>query len=144
MKFTQETDYGFRIVLAFSKSGGDSFFTAVEMAENHNIPYRFLLRVLGKLKRAGILQSRQGVDGGYKLAKPPERISLRDVVDAVEGEISINRCLKSVDLCNAGYAPECQVHKTLATVQERFLQELEHYNFANLEGSPAAEIVHGP
>lgn len=144
MKFTQETDYGFRIVLAFAKSGSDSFLTAVEMSEKHGIPYRFLLRVLGKLKRAGILRSRQGVDGGYKLAKPPERISLRDVVDAVEGEIALNCCLKSVALCNGGYAPECQVHQTLAAVQKKLLQELERYTFANLEGSPTAEMAREP
>lgn len=92
--------------------------------------------MLGKLKRGGILASRRGVDGGYMLARPAEKISLLDVVEAVEGGISINRCLKNEALCNGGFAPECRVHRTLMVVQERLLADLRNYNFANLENCP--------
>lgn len=136
MKFTQETDYAFRIVQSFAKAGTDGYFTAADMSDRENIPYRFLLRVLRKLKRAGIVTSRQGVDGGYRLGRPGGEISLRDVVEAVEGDIQINRCLKDVSFCNAGHAPECQVHRTLLAVQERFLRDLASRTFDNLEAAP--------
>ena len=133
MRFTQETDYAFRIVQTFAKKGPGSYFTASDMSEQESIPYRFLLRVLGKLKKAKIVESRQGVDGGYRLARPADQVSLRDVVEAVEGEVRINRCLKNVSLCNAGHAPECSVHRALGQIQERFLKDLERHNFSNIE-----------
>lgn len=134
MKFTQETDYAFRVVHTFAELGPESYLTALEMSEKGSIPYRFLLRVLSKLKKAGIVASRQGVDGGYRLGRAPENISLRDVVIAVEGDVRINRCLKDMSLCNANNAPECRVHQTLAAIQERFLNDLDKYTFNNLEG----------
>ena len=132
MQFTQETDYAFRIVSVFTSSENDSRLTAGELSASEHIPYRFLLRVLGKLKKAGIVESRQGIDGGYRLARSPEKITLLDVVLAVEGEIRINRCLKDVAHCNAGRAPNCRVHQALGAAQERFLDDLNSYTFGNL------------
>lgn len=139
MRFTQETDYAFRIVQTIAKANPDGYLTAAEMADNEKIPYRFLLRVLRKLKRAGIVASRQGIDGGYRLGRPAGDITLLDVVEAVEGEIRINRCLKDVSLCNGGFAHECQVHQTLLAVQERLLEDLKGYTFANLEACPVLQ-----
>ena len=133
MKFTQETDYAFRVVQNFAQLEPEAYLTAFEMSDKESIPYRFLLRVLGKLKKAGIIQSRQGVDGGYRLAKPAANVTLLDVVTAVEGEVKINRCLKDESLCNAGNAPECRVHRTLAAVQQRLLNDMASYNFTSLE-----------
>lgn len=133
MKFTQETDYAFRVVSIFAARKDDGHLTANEMSALEYIPYRFLLRVLGKLKGAGIVESRQGIDGGYRLARPPETITLRDVVIAVEGEICINRCLKDASQCNAGRAPNCRVHRTLCAIQDRLLGDLDKYTFATLE-----------
>ena len=132
MRLTQETDYALRLIFAFSRLEPGEFLTARQIADGQSIPYRFLLRVMKKLKKAGILASRQGVDGGYRLARPRREISLKDVIEAIEGDIHLNRCLKSTNLCNAGYAPECKVHKTLCLIQENFLQSLKEHNFENL------------
>lgn len=132
MRLTQETDYALRLVLAFSQLQAGEFLTAKDISESQNIPYRFLLRMMKKLKSAGIIISRQGVDGGYRLARPRGEISLLDVIEAVEGRINITRCLKDTLLCNAGYAPECRVHKALGGVQEKLLRELKALNFENI------------
>lgn len=132
MRLTQETDYALRLVLAFSMLEPGSYLTARDISETQKIPFRFLLRVMKKLKRAGIITSRQGIDGGYRLARPRREISLRDVIEAVEGGIHISRCLKSTDLCNAGYAPVCKVHRALGAIQENLLHALKAFNFDNL------------
>ena len=139
MKFTQETDYALRLVDAFSRMPLGDCVTAAKVAESENIPFRFLLRVLGKLKRAGIVASRRGVVGGYYLAKPGAEISLREVIEGVEGPIQINRCLEHGSFCNASRMPECRVHLTLAAIQARILRELESYNFGNLKGGTTAK-----
>lgn len=132
MRLTQETDYALRLVLAFSQLQEGDFLTAKDISDSQRIPYRFLLRMMKKLKSAGIILSRQGVDGGYRLARPRGEISLHDVIEAVEGKMSITRCLKDTGLCNAGYAPQCKVHKALGGVQEKLLEELKALNFDNI------------
>ncbi|MCC8190524.1 MAG: Rrf2 family transcriptional regulator [Planctomycetes bacterium] len=135
MKFTQETDYAFRLIQHLVAADPTQYFTAADMSARECIPYRFLLRVLAKLKKAGIIASRQGIDGGFRLARPAGSITLREVVEAVEGGIHLNRCLKDVRLCGAGHAPACRIHRTLAAVQARLLEDLDRYTFASLESS---------
>lgn len=132
MRLTQETDYALRLVLAFSQLNPESYLSAKDISDSQNIPFRFLLRVMKKLKTAGIVHSRQGVDGGYRLARPKEEISLKDVIEAIEGDLHITRCLKSVAHCNANYAPECKVHQALGKVQSALMRQLEEYNFGNI------------
>lgn len=132
MRLTQETDYALRLVLTFSELNPGDFLTAKDISDSQNIPYRFLLRVIRKLKAANILASRQGVDGGYRLARPKREISIRDVVEAIEGGIHITRCLKSTAFCNAGYAPECKVHRALGAIQEKLLHEMKMANFESI------------
>ncbi|MDR0363301.1 MAG: Rrf2 family transcriptional regulator [Planctomycetota bacterium] len=132
MHFTQETDYALRLVFAFSRLSPGTFLSAAEIAQQNRIPYRFLLRVLKKLKKAGVIASRQGPDGGYRLGRAARDISLLDVVEAVEGEVHINRCLRNLSLCNAGNAPECAVHRALGSIEEKFRRELEKKHFASL------------
>ncbi|MDR1613361.1 MAG: Rrf2 family transcriptional regulator [Planctomycetota bacterium] len=136
MRFNQETDYALRMVLAFSRLDAGSFLTALEISDKNHIPYRFLLRVAKKLKKAGIVVSRQGPDGGFRLAKPAGDISYLDVIEAVEGEININRCLRDSSLCNAGNAPECAVHQSLRDIQDAFRRELRRKHFGGQGARP--------
>jgi Rrf2 family protein len=133
MKLTQETDYAFRLVFAFSRLKPGCHLTAREIADSQNIPYRFLLRVIAKLKKEGIVASRQGVDGGYRLGRPRSEITLKDVMEAIEGPVNINRCLKSSSLCTGDFAAVCRVHRALAEVQDKLLQDLHSYNFENMQ-----------
>ena len=54
------------------------------IAEEENIPMRFLLKILRLLARAGFVESYRGINGGYALTRPPEEITLRDVIEAIE------------------------------------------------------------
>lgn len=132
MQFSQETDYALRLVEHFTSLGRDGYINAKELSETLSIPYRFLLRVLGKLKRGGILASRMGENGGYRLARTPAEISLRQIVTLIEGDVCLLRCLKDTKLCNAGLAPHCRVHKTLDGVRDQLNSLLEQYTFDNL------------
>lgn len=132
MQFSQETDYALRLVDFFSRSDRETYHNARELSTNLSIPYRFLLRVLGKLKRGGILASRQGDGGGYRLGRPPGEITLRQVVSLTESHASLSRCLGDTGLCNAGVAPNCRVHRTLCRVQEQMDALLDTYTFGNM------------
>lgn len=133
MQFSQETDYALRLVDFFAREKDDTFMNAKELSTRLKIPYRFLLRVLGKLKRGGILASKMGESGGYRLARPPAKITLRQVVVLIEGQGPLVRCMQNTALCNAAFAPGCRVHKAMHKIQDRVYRILDQYTFDTLE-----------
>lgn len=133
MQFSQETDYALRLVDFFARQKNDDFSNAKELSESLSIPYRFLLRVLGKLKRGGVLLSRMGEKGGYRLARPPAQITLGQVVALIEGDVPLVRCMQNTAFCNAAFAPGCRVHKAMHKVQGQLREILNQYTFDSLE-----------
>ena len=72
-----------------------------------------------------------GVKGGYVLNKSPEEISFKDVIEAIDGPIYLNRCLLNPEDCNR-YPINCEVHKELRKIQGRLLEDLDSVNFKDL------------
>ncbi|NRZ85039.1 Rrf2 family protein [Clostridium beijerinckii] len=93
MNINQESDYAFRIILMLSKEGLDNKLDAKSLSEKGNIPLRFLLKLTRKLTQAGILKSYRGVNGGYAITREPKDITLKDVVEAIQGPIIVTRCV---------------------------------------------------
>lgn len=132
MKITQEVDYALRVVLYLSKLGYGTKIEAKVISQQENIPLRFLLKLLRKLKQASIINSFRGVTGGYALAKLPKDITLKDVVEAIDGPIYVNRCLYDPSLCNLNRTNHCEMHETLNRVQQKLLYELEAISFEDI------------
>jgi len=104
MRITQEAEYAIQIVdyLAHnSKRSG-----AVEISEGITAPLRFTKNILQKLARSGLIRSYLGNRGGYELGRPPEEISLFDVMEVPEGPIWLHRCLTREHEC--AYIPNKQ------------------------------------
>jgi Rrf2 family transcriptional regulator, iron-sulfur cluster assembly transcription factor len=132
MRITQEGDYALRVVLYLYTCGQGQRVEAKAISMHENIPPRFLLKLLRKLTVAGITCSYMGYGGGYAVERPPEEITVRGVIEAIEGPIYVNRCLEADDLCNAGRAKTCVIHRALSTVQQNLLAELEAIDFSTI------------
>lgn len=132
MKITQESDYAMRIVLFLSRLGVGTKIEAKVISEAEGVSLRFTLKILRKLTQKGIAASFRGVHGGYALAKDPQEITMKDVIEAVEGEIYINRCLNSRENCNIQRGSVCTVHKELARIQRNLLEDLSSVTFKKL------------
>lgn len=132
MNITQESDYAIRAVLILSKNTEKDILDAKTICELGNIPLRFLLKLLRKLIKSGIIKSYRGINGGYSLAKVPVDINLRNIIEAIEGPITINRCLYDKDSCSAGKGDNCAIHGALYKVQSKMIAELEKVNFEDL------------
>jgi Rrf2 family protein len=87
MRVTARGDYAVRAAVELAAAGGTTRKVA-ELAEAQEIPPRFLENILLALRRAGLVQSRRGSEGGFRLARPPDEITLADVLRAVEGPIA--------------------------------------------------------
>jgi Rrf2 family transcriptional regulator, iron-sulfur cluster assembly transcription factor len=85
MKVSTRGDYAARALLSLALHGSDRPTSVKEIAERTHLPQPYLEQILLSVKGAGLVRSKRGVGGGYVLARPPERITLADIVAAVEG-----------------------------------------------------------
>jgi Rrf2 family protein len=90
-QLSKKADYGL-IALKHLAQHADSSISAREIASEYRIPAELLAKVLQRLARKGLLVSHQGTHGGYILARDPSKISIVDVVEAIEGPIGITPC----------------------------------------------------
>lgn len=92
MKLTTKGRYGLRAVIDLAVYAKDEPVSLGEVAERQNISISYLEQLIAKLKKAGIVQSTRGAQGGYSLAKEPEKISVGDILRSLEGNLSPVDC----------------------------------------------------
>jgi Rrf2 family protein len=97
-------DYAVRALLALTEADGEPM-TGERVARTQDLPVRFVENTLAELRRAGMVQSQRGRDGGYRLARPPDQIAVADVIRVLEGPLAeVN-----------GVRPEATTHTGAAT-----------------------------
>ena len=92
MKLTTKGRYGLRAAIDLAMYGGREPVSLSDVAERQNISISYLEQLIAKLKKAGIVQSTRGAQGGYSLAKSPEEISVGEILRALEGSLSPVDC----------------------------------------------------
>ncbi|OGD30721.1 hypothetical protein A3J02_01855 [Candidatus Azambacteria bacterium RIFCSPLOWO2_02_FULL_46_11] len=100
---TKETDYAIQFALALKESDKDWPLSLKEFAKASGISFLFLQRIAKKLKEAGLIKSRLGADGGYWLARKPEKITLADIIEATEGSFAVVSCAKNKSCPNFSF-----------------------------------------
>ncbi|MBC5580299.1 Rrf2 family transcriptional regulator [Anaerofilum sp. BX8] len=142
MHLTQETDYAMRIVFCLAKN--DRRMDAASISEAMCVTLRFSLKILGKLAGAGLVNSYKGIKGGYELARPASQITLKQVVDAVEGKAyAISRCLDPENGCNRGVSGCCSFQKVWQEVTREVNARLSAVTFADMVADDAEREASG-
>ncbi len=90
MKLNISTGYGLLAVAYIAQNKDQGFIQSQDVAKKYNIPLEYLFKILQQLVRARILQSKRGPRGGFSLARPATKITMLDVVEAVEGTFDIS------------------------------------------------------
>lgn len=135
---SRKTDYALLIVTALAGREGE-FVSVRSLAGEYHLPYRFAAEVVGLLTRAGILEAKEGVRGGYRLAKAPTEISVAEVVEATEGRATLVRCL---DPRTHGSCPQkvwCTAKEGMGVLQGRLLEELRRMTVADFTRAHARD-----
>src|SRR3989442_11052418 len=114
--------------LAFRGAGGSS--SAREIAEQYDIPIELMAKVLQRLVQRGLLASHQGTRGGYQLSRPPRQITVADVIQAIDGPVTVTAC--STDDGQCEQFAKCNVRDPLWRVRERILAALGDCTIAEL------------
>ncbi len=99
MRITQEADYALRIACMLEQSG-EEHESASDIAERTSVSARFTLKILRKLVQGGIVRSYKGASGGYALARPANEITLRDIIELIDGPLAISRCIDDSHQCS--------------------------------------------
>ena len=92
MKLTTKLRYGMRALIRIAENE-NGFISTNQITDLENIPVPFLEQILGKLVKRKIITSRKGPNGGYRLARDPAKISLKDIFDVLEGKQYLIRCI---------------------------------------------------
>ncbi|BBL79936.1 Rrf2 family transcriptional regulator [Rubrobacter xylanophilus] len=121
LELSSEGRYALRALIYLAHVGRR--VTADTIAADTGIPRRLLARVLAKLSRAELVRSSEGRRGGSELARPPEQITLREAVEAIEGPFEVTRCIMEDRACGAG-AP-CAMHEAWEEGQGAILDYLQ-------------------
>lgn len=88
MRVSAKTDYALRAAVELAAAPEGTPVKGERLATSQSIPLRFLENILLQLRHAGIIESRRGADGGYKLARPAAEITLADVIRAIDGPLA--------------------------------------------------------
>ena len=99
MQLTRATDYGLRGLLYLARQPGHRLVMAAEIAAAEEMPEYFFSKIFQNLAKAGLINSFRGSSGGFSLAKPPDEIGVLQVVEAIDGPLSLNKCVSDPDSC---------------------------------------------
>lgn len=130
MRLTRAGEYAVRCVLYLSAKGRGQLLGRREIAEQCDIPDKFLAKIAQQLARVGLLEIRQGARGGYLLKREPAAITLLEVVEAIIGEISLNDCVTSAEVCRA--SANCAVNRVWTEARNQLRATLSGVSFAEL------------
>ncbi|CAL9283693.1 Rrf2 family transcriptional regulator [Streptomyces olindensis] len=104
MRISARADYAVRAALQLAASRDDLPLKAEAIADAQDIPHKFLESILNDMRRGGLILSQRGGNGGYRLAKPAESISIADVIRVVDGPLVSVRGVRPPDLSYSGPA----------------------------------------
>jgi Rrf2 family protein len=130
LRLSKKSDYALMAVkhLATRADGGAA--SAREISEAYAIPLELLAKVLQRLVRARLLVSVQGTRGGYRLGKPAAQISVADVIQAVDGPVTVTACSPDDHAC--GQYTTCSIRDPLWKIKNRILETLTTVSVAEL------------
>ncbi len=141
IRLSKSTDYALMALsdLAFLPPG--QTVSARQLAANHHLPPELAAKVLQRLKRSGIVKTRRGIHGGYRLARPAEEIGITEVIESVEGPLALVECL--LDDPDCSLVPTCSVRTPLHRIHERLLEALSELTLAHVVADSGLSAPHG-
>lgn len=132
MRMTQEADYAIRFVYILAKQP-DTVQGAAQLSQVAVTPERYTLKILHKLKHSGIVKSIKGAHGGYTLAKKPEELSLKVIIEAIDGEIALSKCMGEEPCSRMGMNKQsCCFHRIFCTISQEVADRLSGITIADV------------
>lgn len=119
---TQKVDYGIILLATLAKSKTSRSIQMV--ANEHKLSFPFLQKIARLLKNSGLIKAERGKLGGYTLTKSPDKLGIKEIIEALEGEIAIVPCLKKSEKPLCRHIPYCLVRPSFQKINAEIQQTL--------------------
>lgn len=134
MQLTLKGDYAVRVIVDLASQPAGATVKTEDLGRRTGVPQAYLSKIIQSLAHAGLVRTRRGALGGISLLEEPRAITLRQVVEAVEGPIYLNRCLIRPGLCPRDRS--CTAHPVWERIQAVVARELEAVRIRDLADQP--------
>lgn len=133
MRISARELYGLRAMSEFARRFGQGPVSLAWVARHQGISQDYLEQIAIDLRRAGLLESRRGVQGGYLLSRPPQAITAGDIIRALEGSILPVECVIEHKCSPCSYEEECTARSVWEKVSNRLAETLDAITLADLQ-----------
>ncbi|MCL4321614.1 MAG: Rrf2 family transcriptional regulator [Deltaproteobacteria bacterium] len=129
MKISKASDYAIRGLIYMAKKPEGAVSYIKDIAKNTNTPASFMSKIFQTLSKAGLVNSFIGTKGGFSFNFPPKKITIKMVIEAIEGPIALNRCVINKAFCQQ--ASHCEVHFMWIDIQRMLSDALSSNSIAD-------------
>ena len=130
MRFTKAEDYGLYGVLYLAEQENGRIVPLSEVSKEQDVPEKFLAKIFQSLSKAGIVKSHRGVKGGFTLARAPEDITVRELVETIQGPYFLAKCVHDHKECDKSH--NCPVRHLLHITLKCILTQFDKYTLADM------------
>jgi len=130
LEITRQADYALRAATEIARVPEGERIPTAQIASRQNIPLPFLAKIISQLVVRGILETIRGASGGVNLARPADTITMREVIEAIDGPVALNRCTREPSACEqTDTCPFCEI---FVEAQEALVKRLDGTTLADL------------
>jgi len=142
IRMSKETDYAIVLLAYFAEDHKGLKRSAREVAMETRLPLPMVRKILKVLAREELLVSHRGAKGGYTLVRRGERISIGEIIKAMEGPLAITECIEAPGECR--HEPVCGLRTNWQKINEIVFKALDNMTLSDLTGSFSAPLPSGP
>ena len=137
MKLSTKGRYGVRLMIDLATRYGEGPILLREIAKREEISEKYLSNLVNPLKATGLVEATRGVHGGYVLAKPPDEITMQEIVEVLEGPFCLVDCVEKPAACNK--TARCIAHDLWKETAEGMARVLKKYTLADMAARQKAK-----
>lgn len=128
LKISRKADYGLLLLTILARAGVGKVVSLKEVSRSRRMPYKFLSQIAPMLVDAGILGSKEGVGGGYFLARDPKDVSVGETLEFLEGSVAPIACMREGCSCE----PYCVQKDVVMKMAKTLRETMRHYTLSDL------------
>ena len=126
----RNTDYALRAMLNLANNYGKKLVSSRSISKEEKIPYQLTCKLMQKLNKAKLVKSTMGPKGGFELSNSPEKISLLEIIEIIQGPLSINKCI--LGKYNCPNKKKCEIRPKLLEIQTYLGNHLHDLTLADI------------
>lgn len=123
VRINKQIDYALQLLFALAKKDVGASLSLRDISDESTISFLFLQKIAKSLKDGGIIEATRGAQGGYRLVKQPNELTLKQIVEAIEGPFGVSDCFKHTTSCEL--EKTCQSRKALFSLNAHILDYLD-------------------